>query len=324
MSAPLISIIIPIYNVEPYLRRCLDSITSQTYTNLEIILVDDGSPDSCPQICDEYAAKDNRIIVIHKANGGLSDARNTGTKLANGEYIFYLDADDEIPPDSISLLIEQVRLHPSVELVIGEMQSSPHSKAYDTFYLKDSDYINSNLWVRKLFFRIHNRLPVNACNKLINKQFLVQNHLFFEKGLIHEDELWMFYTAQKASQIAFVHRTTYIRYINPDSITTATPPLKKLQAWDHILNYIFPSITEPCSNEQFFTYLTFWMKYYSIDEGNHLIKKQIWDSITNFTRKKNFLFLEKLLKIYKFSFPFLKGHGIGFLIWLYLRKDVKI
>ena len=112
MPPPLISIIVPIYKVEPYLRRCLDSIVSQTYTNLEIILVDDGSPDDCPQICDEYAAKDIRITVIHKDNGGLSDARNAGTLIAKGNYIYYIDSDDELPPDTISVMINQLKKNP--------------------------------------------------------------------------------------------------------------------------------------------------------------------------------------------------------------------
>lgn len=324
MTLPTVSVIIPIYKVELYLQRCLDSVVNQSYTNLEIILIDDGSPDNCPEICDEYATKDKRIVVIHKENGGLSDARNAGTRLANGEYIYYLDADDEIPLNSISLLVEQVHLHPMVELVIGEMQSSPYTKSYDTIHFKNIDYINDNLWVRKHFYRIHDRLPVNACNKLIRREFITRNRLFFEKGLIHEDELWMFYAAQKASQIAFVHHTTYIRYINPGSITTATPPLKKIQAWDLILNSIFQSITEPCSNEQFFTYLTFWMDFYSVEKKDNLVKQQNWNSIIGFTRRKHFFLLEKLLRFYKFSFPFLKGHGIGLLIYLYSKKRATI
>ena len=93
---PLISVIVPIYNVEKYLNRCIESIVNQTYKNLEIILVDDGSPDNCPQICDEWKEKDNRIKVIHKENGGVSSARNEGIKNANGEYISFIDADDTI------------------------------------------------------------------------------------------------------------------------------------------------------------------------------------------------------------------------------------
>ena len=90
-NEPLISVIVPIYHVEQYLRRCIDSIIGQTYKNLEIILVDDGSDDGCPAICDEYARKDNRIVVIHKDNGGLSDARNVGIDIAKGEYLAFVD-----------------------------------------------------------------------------------------------------------------------------------------------------------------------------------------------------------------------------------------
>ena len=92
----LISVIVPVYKVEKYLNKCVQSIIQQTYTNLEIILVDDGSPDNCPQMCDEWAKKDSRIVVIHKKNGGLSDARNAGIAVAKGKYIGFVDSDDYI------------------------------------------------------------------------------------------------------------------------------------------------------------------------------------------------------------------------------------
>lgn len=91
---PLVSVIVAVYNVEQYIHRCVDSILSQTYKNLEIILVDDGSPDNCPIICDEYARKDDRVRVIHQENGGLSAARNSGLDLCKGEYIAFVDSDD--------------------------------------------------------------------------------------------------------------------------------------------------------------------------------------------------------------------------------------
>ena len=106
MDKPVVSVIVPIYKVEPYLRKCLDSITSQTYRNLEIILVDDGSPDNCGKICDEYAAGDNRIKVIHKSNGGLSSARNVGLENAGGSgWIMWVDPDDWIEPDMTEYLL---------------------------------------------------------------------------------------------------------------------------------------------------------------------------------------------------------------------------
>lgn len=104
MENELISVIVPVYNVEPYLKECLDSIINQTYKNLEIILIDDGSLDNCGKICDEYAKKDNRIKVIHKENGGLSSARNAGLDIAEGEYISFIDSDDYVAENFIETL----------------------------------------------------------------------------------------------------------------------------------------------------------------------------------------------------------------------------
>lgn len=105
----LISIIVPVYKVEKYLEKCIESILNQTYKNLEIILVDDGSPDNCPQICDEYAKKDSRIVVIHQKNGGLSNARNTGLDIAKGEYIGFVDSDDYIAKDMYESLYNAMK-----------------------------------------------------------------------------------------------------------------------------------------------------------------------------------------------------------------------
>ena len=107
-TLPLISVIVPVYKVEPYLRRCIDSIRNQTYTNLEIILVDDGSPDNCGHICDEYAQKDKRILVIHQENGGLSAARNSGLARCTGAYIGFVDSDDCIHPEMYERLYKDI------------------------------------------------------------------------------------------------------------------------------------------------------------------------------------------------------------------------
>ena len=106
MKNLLVSVIVPIYNVEKYLRKCVDSILNQTYKNLEIILVDDGSPDNCGNICDEYALSDSRIRIIHKKNGGLSDARNAGLDIARGNYILFVDSDDYIDETMVEKLYE--------------------------------------------------------------------------------------------------------------------------------------------------------------------------------------------------------------------------
>ena len=100
----LITIVVPVYKVEQYLDKCVNSIINQTYKNLEIILVDDGSPDNCGKMCDEYAKNDNRIVVIHKENGGLSDARNAGIEIAKGKYISFIDSDDYVTEDYVEFL----------------------------------------------------------------------------------------------------------------------------------------------------------------------------------------------------------------------------
>ena len=116
MELEKISVIVPVYKVEKYLKRCVESIVQQTYQNIEIILVDDGSPDRCPEMCDEYARRDARIKVIHKSNGGLSDARNVGLRIATGEFILYVDSDDYIELDACERLLKGMKK--GVDLVV--------------------------------------------------------------------------------------------------------------------------------------------------------------------------------------------------------------
>lgn len=124
---PKLSVIVPVFKVEQFLNKCIDSILNQSYTNIEVILVDDGSPDSCPQICDDYQRKDPRVKVVHKQNGGLSSARNAGLDIASGEYVSFVDSDDWLESDAYSEMINQcvinkldiigggVSIHPSLE-----------------------------------------------------------------------------------------------------------------------------------------------------------------------------------------------------------------
>jgi len=127
---PLLSIIVPVYKVEPYLRKCLDSIVGQTYQNFEVILVDDGSPDNCGVICDEYAARDERIVVIHKGNGGVSSARNAGLARAAGEWIGWVDSDDWIEPDMYEYLLENAKRYGADIAVCGRYEVYEDRKVF--------------------------------------------------------------------------------------------------------------------------------------------------------------------------------------------------
>ena len=164
-----LSIIVPIYNVEPYLRKCIDSILAQTFTDFECILVDDGSPDNCPTICDEYAKKDSRIRVIHKENGGLSDARNAGLDIAQGEYIGFVDSDDYILEDMYSQMILKMDLY-HADIVVcgienidenGNILENWQNLCGDSVYEKE-EYINN------LYPDINRKLCGSVCNKLYN------------------------------------------------------------------------------------------------------------------------------------------------------------
>ena len=124
-TTPLISVIVPVYNVAAYLPGCLDSILAQSHTNIEIIVIDDGSTDESGQICDDYALKDSRIRVIHKANGGLSDARNAGMYIMTGDYVSFVDSDDRVAPDFLATLLSAMKTH---NAEIGECQIK---KVYD-------------------------------------------------------------------------------------------------------------------------------------------------------------------------------------------------
>lgn len=168
MTRPKISIIVPIYNVEPYLRQCLDSLTGQSYQNLEAILVDDGSPDDCGAICDEYAAKDPRFKVIHQANSGVAAARNTGLAAVTGEWIGWVDADDWIEPDMYAYLLENALAYGADVAVCGRWERYPDRDAFwgweelQTWdqgqavaqLLEDGafrNYLCDKLWKRQLF-----------------------------------------------------------------------------------------------------------------------------------------------------------------------------
>ena len=147
---PVVSIIIPIYSVEEYLSNCIESVISQTYTNIEIILVDDGSPDGCGRICDEYAQKDRRIKVIHKTNGGLISARKAGLAVASGEYITFVDGDDYIKPDMCQTLYEVTCLYNPDIIAVGFTLVYPNGKVIYDNQLPEG-YYNKNDLIQSVY-----------------------------------------------------------------------------------------------------------------------------------------------------------------------------
>lgn len=184
----LISIIIPVYNVERYLHQCVDSVLKQTYTNLEIILVDDGSPDTSPAICDEYAQKDKRIKVIHKENGGLSSARNTGLDAATGDFIYFLDSDDYIGDTTVSSLYEHIHDNKQIAIAIGYFTAlkGDSFSTYNEDWLFDSPrIIESNDFANRMLMEKSNHA---ATAKLYRKEIF--HNLRFQLNKKNEDVLF--------------------------------------------------------------------------------------------------------------------------------------
>lgn len=239
---PLISVIIPVYGVEKYLKRAVDSVLAQTYRNLEIILVDDGSPDACPAICDEYAAKEARVRVIHKENGGLSDARNAGLDIAGGDYIAFLDSDDYFAPFFIEVLYKElVRTKAQVSLCRYEVteallpQDGPDFDTVRRAYLEgeaDCKEYDRNQMLLNQYDAICPDATyfIVAWNKLY-KASLWKN-VRFPKGKIHEDEATTYRIFDKIEKGVYVNMPMYAYFSMPDSITRAKFNVRRLQWFD--------------------------------------------------------------------------------------------
>lgn len=174
-----ISVIVPVYNVETYLRECIDSIINQTYKNLEIILVDDGSTDSSPAICDQYAQKDRRILVIHKGNGGASDARNAGLDVATGDYIGFIDSDDYIEADMYEVLLNNAIKYKA------DISCCRYSEVYEDGSTKDYGNNIVTLYPNQeglIEYLLGKTIDPFVCNKLYSAHMF--NHVRFATGLI--------------------------------------------------------------------------------------------------------------------------------------------
>lgn len=211
---PLISVIVPIYNIAAYLPRCIDSITRQTYQNLEIILVDDGSTDTCPHICDEYAAKDKRIKVIHQQNKGLPSARNAGMEQMHGEFFAFVDADDWIDKTCYEQLM-QCQQQTQADLV-----RCPHYLVYDTHKVISSTVKNSPqgfLSPAKFLFSLLQQKDMIACNKIYRRKWVADTRLD-PRYSVCEDTFFVSQLAKKGGCLAQVNNPLYFYYQRPNSM----------------------------------------------------------------------------------------------------------
>lgn len=210
----LITIVVPIYKVQDYLEKCIHSILKQTYKNLEIILVDDGSPDNCGNICDEYAKKDNRIKVIHKENGGLSDARNVGIEIATGKYITFVDSDDYITDDYIAYLYDLIKKY-NVKLSICEVKTV--WKNADSIKNRElqSKVLDAKTTFEYLLF--HKGIEIAAYGKLYLTELWQEYR--FPKGQAYEDTATIYKLIEKAEKVAYGNKQCYYYVARVGSIS---------------------------------------------------------------------------------------------------------
>ncbi len=233
----LISIIVPVYKVEKYLNRCVDSIINQTYKNLEIILVDDGSPDNCPKICDEYAKKDDRIKVIHKENGGLSDARNAGIKIANGKYIGFVDSDDWISVDFYSELYKLLTKYDADIAICDFIRTDDNEKIIINNKNKIENVYTQEQYLERYFKVGYQTTEYYAWNKLYKKSLMSEEQ--YPKGLTSEDVLGTYKAILKSERIAKTNEKLYFYRYNNQSITGkfTNKDFDLIQIWDKVIEY---------------------------------------------------------------------------------------
>ena len=281
MNNPLVTVIIPVYKVESYLRKCVDSVLNQTYKNLEVILVDDGSPDSCPAICDEYAANDNRVRVIHKENGGLSDARNAGIKGSTGAWLLYVDSDDYIEVDSIKRLLSCVT-EPEIDIVVGvakeikldgRISFQRHSNLKGGEVLSAIEYICKSIKESEWF--------APAWLNLYKADFIKKNNLFFIKGLLYEDLEILPRTFLSAGTISYCNFPFYNYRLRENSIMTNSKLEQSQRSAKYILSEwikIFKSISERNLQKTLFQW---YVRIYLFLIGKYKIQERFYPEKTN-------------------------------------------
>lgn len=284
-----ISVIIPVYNVEKYLDKCVQSVINQTYKNLEIILVDDGSTDTSGVLCGEYAKWDERIKVIHKSNGGLSQARNKGLDMATGEYIFFLDSDDFLALNTFEKLMRVLKEEQADIVACLEKRFTTEDvfgeKKGEMLYFTQEEMLQGTFTQNKNYFII-------SCAKLYKASLF--NGVRFKEGVIHEDEFICHKIYAQTEKVAVLQEELYFYRENPNSITGVKYNPKRWQyllALKDRLDFLMEK------NYSFYQDFALYFAYRCIDLYGEVPK--------GFSDKK--AVRKKIKEIYKYAYTLVKG-----------------
>ena len=274
-----ISIIVPIYNVEQYLDKCVESLVNQTYKNLEIILVDDGTKDKSGEMADLWSIKDDRIKVIHKKNGGLSDARNAGIKIATGEYIAFVDSDDWANYKMYEILTR------NLEKYNADISVCAVKKVYEEDVVNEKQVVNKDIYVFTAEEALENLidegiLKQTVWNKLYKREVI--DGIYFEFGKIHEDEFWTYQIFGKCEKIVYTYEQLYYYLQRSGSIMDkpfSMSRLDALEARNNRLNYIkkkFPKLEIKAKKSLFFSCL---YQYQSMLKSEKLEEQKKYEQV---------------------------------------------
>lgn len=260
-----ISVIVPVYKVEPYLRRCIDSILGQTYSDFELILVNDGSPDNCPAICDEYAGRDSRVHVIHQENGGLSAARNTGIDWvfanSDSQWLTFVDSDDWIHPEMLERLLNVAVENNVAVSICGHIKTKGEEAKIQ------SNEMAPQIWKTEDFFVAHNINAIVAWGKLYQKQCF--SEIRYPIGKLHEDEFTTYKILFQFRTIGAVFAPLYYYYENASGIMKSEWSPKRLD-----------SIQAAEEQIQFFVDNAYWAAY------RKAVSRYLWFITENYNQAK--------------------------------------
>ncbi len=242
-ESPLISVIVPVYNVEEYLTQCIESIINQTYTNLEIILVDDGSTDQSGKICDEYAIKDDRIQVIHKENRGVGSARNVGLDTSKGEYVSFVDSDDYVDKNYIKILLKQMLEH-NVQVSICNLAITDKKNTTIRYKDKINGVITTDIVIKKI---LNFELGCSACGKLYRHDLITD--IRFSDYIFGEDLEFVIKVLSMISNVFLSSRCLYYYIMNLDSIVHSGFSYSKFLSLQ-----VFKEILEQSKDKSYYPY----------------------------------------------------------------------
>ncbi|MBV4417258.1 glycosyltransferase [Clostridium tyrobutyricum] len=305
---PKITVIVPIYNVEKYLHKCIQSIINQTYPHLEIILVDDGSPDNCGSICDDYSLKDDRIKVIHKENGGLSDARDVGLDNATGDYVSFIDSDDYISKEFYEVLINLIIKYNA------DIAQCEFLEIYEDYtYNEVKIYIDQNINILNNIEALNNLFNENYVNTVVVWNKIYKRELFknirYPKGKVHEDEYTTYKLLFNAEKVVLTSKKMYYYLQRSNSIMGKgfnIKSLDKLEAYhQQILFYNDKKLFELADMAKFIfeniTRVSISMVWKSKLNNNN----QLFDDLIDYYRKNYILFKNNSKASFKKKFAML-------------------